>query len=85
MIIGRADGIRLLDDELPTFIEPMALVSRRSFAGPQTASFVDKIVKDERPADLSVEQPKRFELIVNLKTAKALWDYDRADAAGASR
>jgi hypothetical protein len=81
MIIGRADGIRLLDDELPTFTDGASqpAIFRR------TASFVDKIVKDERPADLSVEQPKRFELIVNLKTAKALWDYDRADAARASR
>jgi putative ABC transport system substrate-binding protein len=57
------------------YIEAGGLISYgASFADlfGRSANFVDKILRGVKPADLPVEQPTKFELLINLKTAKAL-------------
>jgi ABC-type uncharacterized transport system substrate-binding protein len=68
-------------DRLPTMYATTELVRGGGLIGYRVnlpemyrrgASFVDRILKGAKPADLPVEQPTRFELVVNLRTAKAL-------------
>ena len=79
---------------LPAMYEQMEAVNAGGlmFYGPndaenfrRAATYVDKILKGRKPADLPVEQPMKFELVINLKAAKQIgltippWVLMRAD------
>ncbi|MGB6287698.1 MAG: ABC transporter substrate binding protein, partial [Xanthobacteraceae bacterium] len=57
------------------FSEPGGLISYGDVRGEQfrlAAGYIDRILKGEKPADLPLQAPTKFETILNLKTAKAL-------------
>jgi putative ABC transport system substrate-binding protein len=82
LVINRKQVIDLaVKDRLPAmyyrreFVEDGGLMSYGvSFADldRRAATYVDKILKGAKPADLPIEQPKKFELIINLKAAKQI-------------
>ena len=59
----------------PEFVEDGGLLTYGASVGDlsrRAATYLDKILKGAKPGDLPVEQPKKFELIVDLKTAKQI-------------
>ncbi len=67
---------RLVDlaakSRLPAVYGLREFVAAEGFMVRRAATYVDKILKGAKPGDLPVEQPTKFELVINLKTAKAL-------------
>ena len=82
MVANRARILTLaLGERLPTIFSERDFVKAGAFMsyGPNysdlfrhSADYVDKILRGSKPGDIPVEQPTKFELVVNLTTAKAL-------------
>jgi putative ABC transport system substrate-binding protein len=80
--VGRAMLSKLaLDRRLPTSVHARELMDAGAFMSygpslaaivPRVPSYVDRILKGAKPAELPVEQPTRFELVINMRTAKAI-------------
>ena len=74
-MIGAAQKQRLPVFANPTYAETGALVSFGAnfpHMWARAAEYADRILKGAKPAEMPVEQPTKFELIVNMKTARAL-------------
>jgi putative tryptophan/tyrosine transport system substrate-binding protein len=53
-------------------LPPTAPSVAQSFIGARPATYIDRILKGERPGELPIQYPVQYRLVINLKTAKAL-------------